>query len=263
MPELPEVEAARHNIASHGLHRPVEHVVVEDDRVLEVSAQKLWSNITGHEFEAAERHGKYIMVRLDNAKWLVLHLGMTGDIAFFPDQRERPEHSRVIFHFTDGPDLAFDNQRMFGEVSITDDNVAFIQSKQLGPDALDLDFDDFKSRLADRRGMIKTALMDQSLLAGIGNVYSDEILFQARLHPRTQVDNLSEKHLMRLFECLRTVLNTATDARINGEALPDDFFIPHRNPGDKCPNCGGEVEQIEISGRNAYCCPACQMEVKK
>ncbi len=258
MPELPEVEAARHLIATHALHLKVDYVQVEEQRVLQVTKEKLWGNITNHAFEAADRHGKYALIRLDNKKWLVLHFGMTGDVVYYDDPEKQPEHSRVIFHFRDGSRLAFVSQRLFGAMSIAHDKQDFIQSKQLGPDALSLSYKTFQAQLAGRRGIVKTALMDQSLLAGIGNVYSDEILFQSRLHPRSLVHSLSENHCRTLYDCLNFVLKTATECCISDEPLPHDFLTPHRSQGESCPVCRGEVEQVEISGRNAYCCPNCQ-----
>lgn len=261
MPELPEIEAFRHHIESTALNQKVNHVDVREDRVLGVSAQKLWSNVTGHAFETAVRHGKYVLIQLDNQKWLALHFGMTGDVDYYDDEQEEPEHSRVVFHFENESYLAFENMRMLGEVMVVDDREDFVAAKELGPDALHLDYDGFQARLSGRRGMIKTALMDQQVLAGIGNVYSDEILFQSHLHPRSQVPQLNDDHLHTIYGSMQSVLKTAIERRIRGDKLPDSFLIPHRAPREDCPQCDGQVEQISISGRNAYCCPNCQKEI--
>lgn len=261
MPELPEVEAMRRTIESSALHQTISEIDVRDKRVLEVTPQKLWGNVTGHRFEAVERHGKYIFAQLDNDKFVVFHFGMTGDIAALDDASDAPEHSRIVFHFEDETHLAFDNQRLFGEVSIVDDKESFIQAHDLGPDVLELDYDTFKDCLSDKRGMIKTALMDQSVFAGIGNEYSDEILFQVGLHPETQLKQLGEDHLQDIFEQMQSVMKTAIKARNNGQDLPDSFLMEHRDDGASCPNCSGKVHKISISGRNGYYCPDCQEKI--
>lgn len=261
MPEIPEVEAVRKRIEKNALHTAIDHVGVEDKRVLEVSEQKLWSNVSGHEISEADRHGKYILLKLDQSKWLVVHLGMTGDMPVYDDPDEAPEHARVVLELANGRYLAFDNQRMFGEMNLIEDRDEFIFEKNLGPDALDLEKDEFKDLIHNRRGMIKTALMDQELIAGIGNIYSDEILFQARLHPSSQCDKLGDEHLDRLYNKLNSILQDSTETRIKGDSLPDSYLIPHRSEGEDCPACGGKVQQVSISGRNAYCCPDCQEEV--
>jgi formamidopyrimidine-DNA glycosylase len=260
MPEIPEVEAARHLIETRALDQVIAHVEVRDERVLEVSSQKLWGNLSGHCFASVLRHGKYLLMELDNGCWLVLHFGMTGAVRYYTDPDQESEHSRVLFHFENGAHLAFDNQRLFGEVVIAASAEDFVAAKGLGPDALGLDFATFKQCFSDKRGMVKTALMDQRTLAGIGNVYSDEILFQARLHPRTLVKGLDDDALRHLYEHMQSVLHTATDARIEDRPLPESFLTRHREQGAACPDCGGEVERISISGRNAYYCPDCQAQ---
>jgi formamidopyrimidine-DNA glycosylase len=107
--------------------------------------------------------------------------------------------------------------------------------------------------------MLKTTLMNQGVMAGIGNVYSDEILYQARLHPRTKVNALEEGDLRRLYDCMQEVLDTAIACRAVPEDFPDSYLTPLRGKaGTQCPGCGGEIERIEVSGRGAYYCPECQ-----
>lgn len=262
MPELPEVETARRVIEAQAINQTIARVEVRNEKVLEVSPQKLWGNLTDRTFEAAERHGKYIFVKLENGRWLVLHLGMTGVIENYDAPENAPDHARVIIHFASGTHLAFDNQRMFGEVAIVDAKDSFIQEKALGPDAFSITKDLFRKRLSNRRGMIKSMLMDQQVLAGIGNVYSDEILFQVRIHPHSKVNNIAEtEHLDALYDQMESVLETAVNCRVKQKPLPQHFFIPHRREGANCPHCDGKIERITTSGRNGYFCPSCQKEI--
>lgn len=257
MPELPDVEIFRRYVDSTALHQKIERMEVKRQQILATTPQKLGANITGHAFESTRRHGKYLLIRVGNV-WLTLHFGMTGKLHYFKSMQQEPDHDRLLFHFANGYHLAYDCQCLFGEVDVIDDLQQLIQSKELGPDALALSFEDFQSRLDGRRSAIKTALMNQQILAGIGNVYSDEILFQARLHPKTTVNNLNTDWLRNVFDFMQTVLNTAIDSQADPAQFPDSYLIPKREPGASCPGCDGSVQQIEFSGRNAYYCPSCQ-----
>lgn len=263
MPELPDVEVFRRYLDSTALHKRIDRVEVKRNAILETTPQKLGANLTGHTLAETQRHGKYLFARAENgqqAAWLVLHFGMTGRLAYFKAPDQEPEHDRLLFHLANGYKLAYDCQRLLGEIDIVESPDQLIAEKDLGPDALALSVDDFTQLLADRRGAIKTRLMNQSILAGIGNVYSDEILFQARLHPKTPANDLPPETFKKLYGALRDVLQTAIDCQADPGELPDSYLIPHREPGGKCPACGGEVEQITISGRNAYYCPECQQK---
>lgn len=257
MPELPDVEVYKQYLDATALYQTVTRVEVKRERILETTPQQLGMHITNRAFEATRRHGKYLLVRAGDS-WLVLHFGMTGRLAYFKDMQQEPEHDRLLFYFDNGYHLAYDCQRLLGEVDVVDEPQQLVQAKELGPDALSLDFEGFQRRLEGRRGAIKTTLMNQEILAGIGNVYSDEILFQARIHPKTPVNEMDTEARRTVFETMHKVLKTAIDCKADPDQLPDSYIIPHRESGAECPSCGGKVEQIEFSGRNAYFCPVCQ-----
>lgn len=257
MPELPDVEVYRRYLDATALHQTIERIEVKHQRVLATTPQKLGTNITGHEFEATRRHGKYLLACADDV-WLVLHFGMTGQLRYFESPDQEPDHDRLLFHFANGHYLAYDCQRLLGEVDMIDEPRQLIEAKELGPDALSLDFEGFQACLAARRGAIKTSLMNQQILAGIGNVYSDEILFQARLHPKTKVNELDPGARHAVFEALHDVLTTAIDCQADPNQFPASYIIPRRESGAPCPDCEGTIQQITFSGRNAYYCPACQ-----
>jgi len=194
----------------------------------------------------------------------MLHFCMTGRLAYFKDLKDDPEHDRLRLDFANGYHLAYVNQRLFGQAAIVEDLAQFVAEQELGPDAFanDLDEEAFQKLLAGRRGQVKSALMDQSLIAGLGNVYSDEILFKAHLHPKTPVNSLDRNVIAKLYRAMREVLRVSIDSGAGSEELferlPDDYLLPHREEGDKCPVCDGEVQAIKASGRTAYYCPACQ-----
>ena len=260
MPELPDVEVFKRYLDATALHQEIEGIAVSDERVLaDVSPQSLGRRLKGHALAETRRHGKHLFARADGAGWLRLHFGMSGFLRYFKREDKRPGHVRFEMAFTNGFCLAYDCRRLLGEVGWADSPEAFAQAGELGPDALnDLDADRLRELLAGRRGMLKAALMDQSLVAGIGNVYSDEILFQARLHPRTPVGDLAKKDFARLFEALQKVLQAAIEAQADPQKLPDGYLIPHRGKEGQCPRCGGPLEKIAVSGRKGYVCPKCQ-----
>jgi formamidopyrimidine-DNA glycosylase len=261
MPELPDVAVFKKYLDSTALHQKIQQVEVKEKKVLEgVSAEKLQDRLEGTSFEKSRRHGKYLFIETAGGGHLVLHFGMTGFLKYFEDMEKEPDHDRLLFDFSNGYHLAFDCQRMFGQVEWADSMADFIEEKGLGPDALssDLSFSDFRELFSESGAMIKSALMNQRLIAGIGNIYSDEILFQAGIHPKAKPKELDKDRIRKLYETMRKVLETAIEHRADPEAMPNHFMLPHRKKGEKCPGCGGEIEKEKIAGRTAYFCPKCQ-----
>jgi len=258
MPELPDVEILKRYCDSTCLHQTIEAVDVYSSRVIKTG--DLQSELRGHSFEATARHGKYLFLHLDNDKWMVMHFGMTGDLKYFKLADQKPEYTQVLFCFDNDYRLAYRMPRKLGEIRIVADKADFIEEKALGPDVMDddLDFQAFKELLSKRRGIAKSTLMNQKIMAGIGNVYSDEILFQAGVHPRKKINELDEDDLHELYSAMRRVLQTAIDHDANPQELPEGYLIPHRSEEEECPRCGGKVERIEVSGRGGYFCPQCQ-----
>lgn len=259
MPELPDVEVFKRYLDSTSLRQKISSAEVKNEKILgEASSRKLERELTGKEFESARRHGNYLFVDLDGGAWLLLHFGMTGYLKYFKDMEDEPPHDRFLITFDNGFHLAFDCQRMLGKVDLVGSPENLIESEGLGPDPLTLDFPSFRERLEGRRGAIKSTLMNQQVFAGIGNVYSDEILFQARIHPKTNTGQLDDSDLENLFDETHHVLQTAIERGANPGEMPDSFLLPHRNEGEECPRSNGEIKQIKVSSRTAYYCPACQ-----
>ncbi|MCF8039705.1 MAG: DNA-formamidopyrimidine glycosylase [Desulfohalobiaceae bacterium] len=262
MPELPDVEVFRQRLAEHSLNSEIEKVEVKDERILkDITPQTFASRLSGRKFVATSRHGKYCFVEVDGRTgWLVLHFGMTGTVTTVQSREDMPRHGAARFVMASGSDLVYISKRKLGFIRLIQDREAFIQEQKLGPDPMDPSFDreTFLDLLAKRKGRLKTAFMNQSLLAGIGNVYADEILFQAGLHPGVKISDLSREQFSHVYETMDRVLKSAIEHGADPERLPGDFLTPRRSENEPCPVCGGQIKRISFSGRSAYFCPSCQ-----
>jgi formamidopyrimidine-DNA glycosylase len=259
MPELPDVEVFKRYLNSTSLHQKIESVEVRTGKILGVvSARKLQSTLKGQRFQSTLRRGKNLFVELDDGGWLLMHFGMTGRLKYFKDMGQDLPHDRFLISFENQYHLAFDCQRMFGKVDLIEDLEEFIREKKLGPDLLELDSVSFRERFEGRKGAVKSALMNQQVVAGVGNIYSDEILFQAYVHPGTEVERLDDAAFEKLFRETRRVLKAAIERGADPQKLPNSFLLSHRREGEKCPRGNGEIRKIKAAGRTAYYCPACQ-----
>ena len=259
MPELPDVEVFKRYLDSTALHKTIIAVEVKSAAILEgVTAGMLQKTLQSRQFQSTHRHGKHLLVALEQEPWLTLHFGMTGYLKYFKQMEKDPEHDRLLVSFDNGFHLAYVCQRKLGAVGLTDSVDSFIAEKQLGPDALSLDLEGFRQALQGRRGTVKSFLMNQKHLAGIGNVYSDEILFQCKLHPKSQVNHLKGKTVARLFQVVQKVLHAAIDAQADPDQMPDSYMLSHRRRDGTCPRCRGDLRKISIAGRSSYYCPVCQ-----
>jgi formamidopyrimidine-DNA glycosylase len=255
MPELPDVETFRRYFDATSLHKKITGVQVNAERVLyRLTPAGLQKGLEGDQFRSSERVGKYLFGEL-KASWMVFHFGMTGSFQYFKDPEDEPDHTAVLIRFGNGYNLAYIDIRKFGLIALTESVETFSKEKDLGEDALSIREDAFTELLQGKRGSIKTALMDQSLISGIGNIYSDEILFQAGIHPERGLDLLDKTELHHLFLTLREVLETAIDAGAEIGKFPDTYIIPHREKGGICPRCGQPLHTVKVGGRTAYFCP--------
>ncbi len=259
MPELPDVETFKRYLNATSLHQRIANVDVRSAYVLKgVSARELERRLQRRRFESSRRHGKHLFVRTDGDFWLRLHFGMTGSIHYFKRPEQAPKHTRVFFVFANTHCLAFEDQRKFGEVGLIEDVNEFLKKRALGPDALDVSLGQFREIFAKHRGAVKTILLNQNLVAGIGNIYADEILFRTRVHPATQISSLSGKTVTKLFRATRYILKRAIAAKADADLLPKSWLLPHRGKGGKCPRCGRELKSATIGGRTAWFCAHCQ-----
>lgn len=261
MPELPDVETFRRYFNDKALLKEIANVEVGDPGMLvNVSPQKLADSLVGQAFVSSERYGKYLMARLDNDSWLVLHFGMTGYLQYFETLDEDSKYDKLRIEFIEDDCLVFDCRRKLGRITLVEDYDAFIKEKALGPDPMAQEFtiSDFMEALDNKKGSIKSALMDQKVLAGIGNVYSDEILFQARLDPSNQVNDLDQTDLENIYNAMIDLLDTAISKHADPENFPASYLIPQRKKDGKCPRCGSDLVKQQVAGRSSYICPGCQ-----
>jgi len=259
MPELPEVETFKRYLDSTSLNQRITNVEVRDAYVLKnVSARELRQRLKGRRFENSHRHGKHLFVRSGDELLLRLHFGMTGSLHYLKHGEETPTTSRVIFCFANNRRLAFDDQRKFGEVELIKDVAEFLQTCGLGPDAREISLSQFKTVLEKHRGAVKAILLNQQLIAGIGNLYADEILFRARMHPAAEAARLSDKNLTGLFRAMRYVLEKAIALKTDFNRLPKSWLLTHRGKGGRCPRCDRALKSATIGGRTSWFCAHCQ-----
>jgi formamidopyrimidine-DNA glycosylase len=258
MPELPDVENFRKYFDRTSLRQRIQTVELRAPEMLRgISQRKLIGELESHQFVSSSRHGKYLFAELDTGSFLILHFGMTGELKYFKNAADGPLYIRLLIEFTNGYHLAFDCQRKLGKISFIRDRVSFIRKKSLGPDILaeDFDFAAFQKILSQKKGRIKSILMNQRIFAGIGNLYADEILFQSRIHPASRLDQLSNRRKRRLFEAMKIVLSTAIKSNVHARKLTSHFLLTNRSKDAKCPLCGKILRRMKVAGRTSYYCP--------
>jgi formamidopyrimidine-DNA glycosylase len=186
---------------------------------------------------------------------------MSGDLEYLTSIKDEPTHSRILFILEKNHALSYISQRMFGRVDLTSRIDIFIGKKKLGPDAYYMNFEQFIDALKKRTAYAKSILMNQSVFAGIGNIYSDEILFKAGIHPKTKINKLDEAKLKVLFKLIKQVFEFGIKKKGDLSTYPSNCLIPHRKKNETCPRCGHEIERYEISGRHGFYCPHCQVQI--
>jgi formamidopyrimidine-DNA glycosylase len=256
VPELPDVEHYRRFLADHAVGARVERVVVTDPGILrDTDAAALEAALPGHRFEEPERRGKWL-IAWTSGPAVLLHFGMTGDLVWGPDDTGRHRHDRVIFVLDRG-ELRYRNMRKLGGLWLAHghEDVDRILSG-LGPDALSLDRPAFERLLDRRRGRVKAALMDQSLMSGVGNLLADEILWRARIHPARPVQGLTEAERRGLYSALRRTIRAGIEEFDGG--MRSRWMRVRGLAGARCPRCRGPLERMVVAGRTTYFCPRCQ-----
>jgi formamidopyrimidine-DNA glycosylase len=262
MPELPEVETFKRYLDRTSLHRRITGVEVRDAYVLKhVSARELTRQLKGCRFENSYRHGKHLFVRTGGELWLRLHFGMTGSLEYLKHDQAEPKTARVIFRFAGNCRLAFDDQRKFGEIELIKSVNEFLQNRGIGPDALHLGLSEHRRIFRMHRGAVKAILLNQKLMSGIGNLYADEILFRACMHPAREAARLSEKDLGRLFRATGYVLKKAIALKTDFNRVPKSWLLTHRGKRGKCPRCGRALKSATIGGRTSWFCKHCQKRI--
>jgi formamidopyrimidine-DNA glycosylase len=262
MPELPEVETRLLYFQRVALGKRVERVVVTAPNMIKNSgARDFVKGMRGRRFVEASRRGKYLIISLDPTGALILHFGMGGDLHYYKSPRDRPDYTRMEFLLTNGWRLAFTCPRKICRVMLVDDETDILALKEMGPEPLGNAFSlAFLQRMIEERPrrQIKPLLMDQKMIAGVGNIYADEILFEARVRPDRLAASLDEEEIKRIHRETRRVLRRSLRTAAE-EEFPADFLVSRSGRGALCKICGQPIEKKTIGGRTAYFCPQCQV----
>lgn len=228
--------------------------------------------VKGQSIATVGRRGKYLIFELDSGNALVIHLRMTGRLTRCqkPPTGDGRKHLRLLFRFTDGFCLAFHDTRRLGKAFVLPESESVAYWERLGPEPLAPSFTGarLKRLLGESQRPVKSFLLDQSRIAGIGNIYADESLFLAGIHPLRAAGGLSGEEAGRLNKSIKSILRSAIalqgssidtyrDSGGNRGRFQDSFRV-HRRQGDPCPRCGRPVEKIRVGGRGTYFCPGCQ-----
>ena len=269
MPELPEVETYRRELAPELTGRTIEKAEVRWPRIVAEPAPNVFcQNIQNKQFHLFERRGKYLLFSFYGSGTLIIHLRMTGEIHIHPPSVEPDKHTHVRFWLDDGRTVHYRDMRKFGRLWLVDTPQTLLS--HLGPEPLDDDFSPemLASQLAKRKSKIKSLLLDQSIIAGVGNIYADEALFRAGIDPRRLGSSLSLAEVTALYDEIRNVLQWGIEkggsslqnyVRLGG--LKGGFQHEHqvfRKTGQPCPTCGHPIERIVITQRSTHFCRHCQ-----
>lgn len=261
MPELPDVEIYR-KTAEKARNKKIKKVTSFDtsfDRVHEKDVEKYFKD---KKITKTQRRGKHLFLNSSGNAVIIMHFGMTGDLQYISDNDELPNYTKLELLFDDNDKLAYISKRKLGFVEVTDNLNKFIEENEIGKDAYDLSKQEFMDLLKSKKSMIKPALMNQSVTAGIGNVYSDEILYQCGFHPKTKISDLDDEDWEKLYQKMEEVMRTAIDRNAQPSQLPEGYLTRYRKEGEKCPKCDGTIKKMKISGRGMYYCPTCQKKNK-
>jgi formamidopyrimidine-DNA glycosylase len=292
MPELPEVETVCRQLEPEIEGRRIVGLEVLDGRWCRpVPLAKLEAAVEGARIEGLGRRGKYLLLALDGRRTLVMHLRMTGNLVLVegeekldPSQGRRlyeaerstsERHLRARFALDDGRQLWFTDPRRFGEAFLIDDADLDARFAKLGVEPFSKEFTPaaLGEMAAGRIAPLKSFLLDQSGVAGVGNIYADEALFRARLHPLSPAGSMKPEHLEALHGAVVAALQAGIDG---GGASIDDYrdgrgekgtmqdeFLVHTREGEPCPRCDGTILRIVVSGRSTYFCPQCQVRLRR
>ena len=285
MPELPEVETTVRGLNKKVLGRTFLNVWTDFGNIIKKpkSFEQFKKEIKGKKIKKVWRKGKNIIFELSENSSLLIHQKLTGHLLYgtwnMEDGTWEPEtpgplkekinrYIHLMFYLDGGKMLALSDLRKFAKIELARTEEIQEELKALGPDPLRIDFKEFKKRFTAKKGKIKQVLMNQEVISGVGNVYSDEALFEAKVHPFKEISKLKENDLKRIFQALKKVLKKAIKA--GGESFSDfrdlegkkggfDPFIKvYRREGENCLRCGTVIKRLKLAGRSAHFCPKCQ-----
>jgi len=288
MPELPEVETTVRDLQKNILGRKIEDIWSDFKKIVKKpkNFEQFKKEIKGKKIQKIWRRGKNILFNLSQNKTLLVHQKLTGHLLLGRWELEKKQWKskikgplledsknkflHLIFFLDNSQMLALSDLRKFAKVELLDEEELERELKEIGPEPLKKDFtlDKFKEIFQQARGKIKQILIDQAIVAGIGNIYSDEILWQAKIHPLKKIKQLSDEELKRIYQAMKEILSKAI--KLEGESISDFRRISgekgyfdkerkvYRRENEKCPRCGTIIKRIKLTGRSAHFCPKCQ-----
>lgn len=270
MPELPEVETIVRGLRKTVSGKKIKGIKIVPCRVLQNSSAYLKRNLINQKIAEVNRRGKNIILHLSGGNFILIHLGMTGNLSYLNKSTPFGKHDHIELKFSDNSALRFSDTRKFGKFKLIKSNRIknLKELRVLGPEPLEIPKNDFVKLLQKRKGKIKPTLLNQKVIAGIGNIYADEALWEAKIHPLQKVSSLSRDKLIKLHQAIQKILKKAIKA---GGSSVDDYLdlegkeglfqLQHKaygREGEPCPRCKTEIKRIVLNQRSSYFCPRCQ-----
>ena len=281
MPELPEVETIARGLSKVLVGRRIKQVRTVFPGIVKQNCSLFKREISQRTIRAVRRRGKYLLIDLSGGKTILIHLGMTGSFLFASRNPKGSKgskgsrvdkHDHVIFTLCDSDAiLRYNDQRKFGKLKVFDtrDEAKLPELKKLGPEPLDISSSEFVELFRGRRGRIKSALLNQQIVSGLGNIYADESLHEARIHPARKTNLISEKKLKNLHQAVRKILlkaikagGSSIDNYVQVDGKLGNFQLQHKaygREGEPCRRCGARIKRIKLNQRSSYFCPRCQV----
>lgn len=271
MPELPEVETVRRGLEKLILGKKISSIEVHYPKMIKTDLEEFQKELPGQVIQSMGRRGKYLLFHLTD-RVLVSHLRMEGKYFFYPDQIPERKHAHMLLHFENGGTLVYEDVRKFGTMELLAPELleSYFISKKLGPEPTKKDFDllNFEKALKKSKRPIKTHLLDQTLVVGLGNIYVDEVLWRAKVHPASPSQSLTRAEATAIHEQTIAVLGQAVDKggstirsytnAFGEDGTMQDFHQVYDKAGQACSRCGSIIEKIQLGGRGTHFCPRCQ-----
>jgi formamidopyrimidine-DNA glycosylase len=276
MPELPEVETVVRGLRSSLPGRTIREVRLGKTDFID-DPIALAEQLPGAKIAGVARLGKFVSIELlqgssagdaEARSYLIIHLGMTGQLTTRDPSDPVPPHTHGFFALDDGRELRYTDIRRFGRILLVPESLIAVFRGRLGSEPLEITLEEFRARFGSRRARVKALLLDQAVLRGVGNIYADESLFRARIHPACIASNLTQSQLSALHRSVREILTAAI--RLRGSSISDyvdsggnrgEFQLRHRvyqREGKPCVRCRETIRRVIVAGRSSHFCPRCQ-----
>ena len=275
MPELPEVETVRRSLTDLVLHKEIKAVEIFKPAILALGDEAAYAGLVGYELAEIGRRGKYLLFKLNEPADLlwVVRVRMTGKLLYHQQPEPLQKHDHARLQFADGSELVYNDTRAFGRFWLTQDAAQVSGLNSLGLEPLDAEFSAayWQEKIKRRpKTQVKVALLDQTVVAGLGNIYADEVLFQAGVHPERPLGTLTDEENQRLAQAMREILQASIEQRgttfrdyvdgNNQKGGYQEFLRVFQKLNQPCPNCGQQIQRIKVAGRSSYFCPHCQLK---